>query len=290
MHLSSTPVPYGLADTVSGRWRRRLAGTDSTERAHWRTRTVYYRAVAELLAVPRTTAPTWREIVAAVRPKGSRSTFYEVTGRKARHTLVEEVLRVETSPAHQLALCYLRDTAVDQLVDETKVWSYWPYREGWLDQLQPGTGRAAAESLVAVLVEWARHNPGLAGALGYAPPLCAVEDLVSIQRGRISPNRAFAVLSSALRAAAGPLAEVGGGVLAVVRDGLGTVSGRAASPDRLLVGLAEQIYGLREELRTLRPEQSAPVRELATALVRDAVELLVEEADDRSARDPRRLR
>ncbi|MBE1491932.1 hypothetical protein [Plantactinospora soyae] len=295
MHPSSAatpygpPVPYGLLDTASARWRRRLAGPDSDERAHWRTRTWYYQAVAELFAEPTPGRFTWRDVVAAVRPRGSRSTFYDVAGRKAKHTLVEEMLGTGTSTATQLALCYLRTAAVDQLVDETKVWSYWPYRQGWLDQLQPDSDPAAAESLVCVLTEWAIRNPGLAQAVGYAPPVCAVEDLVLIRRGRISPNRAFGTLTGALRAAAGPLGEVPGGVLASVRDDLGTAPTRTAVPDTLLVGLAEQIYGLREELRTLRPEQAGTMRELATALVRDAAELLAEEPAEESGTDLRRL-
>lgn len=211
MQLSITPLSDGLADTVSTRWRRRLAGDGTDERAHWHTRTLYYRAVADLLAQPRRDPPTWREIVATVRPKGSRSTFYDVTGRSSKHTLLQDVLGIGTAPAHQLALSYLRAAAVDQLIDETKVWSYWPYRQGWLDQLHPGIGDTAAESLVCVLAEWARRNPGLAEAVDHAPPLCTVEDLVLIRNGRISTNRAFVTLGNTIRVAMGPMAEVAGG-------------------------------------------------------------------------------
>ena len=48
-------MPARMDDTVSARWRRRLAGVRPDERRHWRTRTAYYAAVDRLLAdgVPR---------------------------------------------------------------------------------------------------------------------------------------------------------------------------------------------------------------------------------------------
>lgn len=63
-------------------------------------------------------------------------------------------------------------------------------------------------------------------------------------------------------------------MLATVRDDLGGEPTRTADSDALLTGLAEQIFGLCEELRTLRPAQASQVRDLAAALVRDADGLL----------------
>ena len=121
-------MPARMDDTVSARWRRRLAGVRPDERRHWRTRTAYYAAVDRLLAdgVPR---PAWFDVIEAVRPKGSRSTFYEVTGAHAKYSLIQDLLAQDGVDSMQLALYYRRTCAVDQLIDEAKVWTYWPYRE-----------------------------------------------------------------------------------------------------------------------------------------------------------------
>jgi hypothetical protein len=76
-HLEVCAVvePSRLDNTVTARWRRRLVGVRPDERRHWRTRTAYYAAVSRLLTdgVP---DPAWSDVIDAVRPKGSRSTFY----------------------------------------------------------------------------------------------------------------------------------------------------------------------------------------------------------------------
>jgi len=182
------PIPRRPDATVAARWQRRLRKT-----RHWRTKAAYYVAVNELLESRPDRPLTWRSVVAAVRPAGSRTTFYDVTGPKARHPLVREFVAAEHINALQIALRYKRSTAVEQLIDETKVWSYWPYRETWLGGAQ--ADQAGKDSLVEVVAEWARSHPQLASALDYAPPASAVEDLLHVNEGRLSPMVAYRMLA-----------------------------------------------------------------------------------------------
>ena len=195
-----------LEDTVTARWRRQLVGAKPHEKRHWRTKVAYYAAVCELLSAGIEVPLTWRTIVDTVRPKGHRSTFYEIAGPNAKHPLLGALLEEQSSEAFQLVLCYRRGVAVHQLVDESKVWSYWPHREALLARyrLAPTLDPEASGTLViAGAAGWARRNPGVAAALDHAPPLCAVEDLVAVRGGQLSPQNAFALLHDALQKATG---------------------------------------------------------------------------------------
>lgn len=190
-----------LFNTVVGGWHRRLSTTQSTKRSHWRTKIIYFRSVARLLSMSPGMRLTWRRIVEAAGPQGSRSTFYEVAGAHARHPLIEDLIRDGRLDSIQLALCYRRADAVTQLVDETKVWSFWPYRERLLASFAAGPMEAGAmeAALVEALTAWAAHNRGLAAALDHAPPACAVEDLMLIKGGRVAAFRATNELSDVIR-------------------------------------------------------------------------------------------
>jgi hypothetical protein len=190
-----------LFHTVVGEWHRRLSTTRSAKRSHWRTKIIYFRSVARLLSTYPGTRLTWRRIVDAAGPQGSRSTFYEVAGAHARHPLVDDLIRDGRLDSIQLALCYRRPDAVAQLVDETKVWSFWPYRERLLASFT--ARRTPAEAMEVALADelaaWAGRHPGLAAALDHAPPACAAEDLVVIKRGRVAAVRATNELSEVIR-------------------------------------------------------------------------------------------
>jgi hypothetical protein len=171
--------------------------------------------------------------------------------------------------SYQLAVCcYRRPSAVEQLVDETKVWSYWPYRQGWLDQWQasPDLGTArATQAMVAVVQAWARQCPQLAAALDYAPPACAVEDLVMVNQRRLSAVRAFDDLRTAVVAATGASGDLLDGVPDTAADGV-----RPPAADALVVRLAEQIYAVSREVD--RPmSRSTVISREASALMADAV-------------------
>lgn len=193
-------VPTRLDNTVTARWRRRLVGVRPDERRHWRTRTAYYAAVKQLLTdgVP---DPAWSDVIGAVQPKGSRSTFYEVTGAHAKHSLIGELLAHDGIDSMQLALYYRRASAVDQLIDEAKVWTYWPFREYLATRYrtEEPDAKSAVDLLASAVGTWARRNPRLACALQFAPPVCAVEDLLVLRPGQYSAVHAVHTLSRVIQ-------------------------------------------------------------------------------------------
>jgi hypothetical protein len=195
-------IPHpDLYDTVIGEWHRRLSSNRSVNRSHWHTKSRYFRAVAELLTTDPGLRPTWRRIVNAAGPHGSRSTFYEVAGSHARHALFDDLVRDGRPESIQLALCYHRADAVTRLIDEAKVWSFWPYRERLLAGFMVGwTPPEAMEvALTNALTAWARQHRHLAAAVDCAPPACAVEDLMIIRAGRLAAVRATKVLAEFIR-------------------------------------------------------------------------------------------
>jgi len=192
-----------LRHTVIGTWHRRLADNKSPRRNHWQTKVVYYQAAAELLAGRPGYPLTWKSVVGAARPRGCRSTFYEVAGAHARHRMVDDLIADGRADAMQIALRYLRTDPVEQLIDETKVWSFWPYRQQLIARRLDGeTTREGLEAaLIDALTAWARQHPALAAATGCTPPACAVEDLTVLHEGRLAGMRSAGRLTEVLRQA-----------------------------------------------------------------------------------------
>jgi hypothetical protein len=198
-HLTAAPE---LGSSVVSRWHKRLSANPTAKRSHWRTKTVYFRAVAALVAAGPATQLTWKSIVEAAAPNGSRSTFYEVAGAHARHPLVDAFIDDGRTDSMQLALYYRRADAVAQLLDEAKVWSYWAHRERMLDAVSaagPMSPDALEAEVCESLTKWSRANPQLSAALGHTPPACAVEDLMLIRNGRMAAVRAANQLTEHLR-------------------------------------------------------------------------------------------
>ncbi|MGK5682182.1 hypothetical protein [Actinoplanes sp. URMC 104] len=189
----SSYVVHELGRTVAVRWRRDLAPTQ-----HWTTKVNYYRAVEELLAGGADAGRlSWSDVVAAVQPQGSRTTFFAVAGPHAKKPLAGAY---RAGSRRELARCADRAGAPEMLVDETKVWSYWPHRDGWMDELfRAGEATAAVECLLRVLLDWAVREPALAAALDHAPPVCAVEDLVVLRGGYTPADAAARLLREAIR-------------------------------------------------------------------------------------------
>ncbi|GAA0253853.1 hypothetical protein [Cryptosporangium japonicum] len=190
-----------LRTTVIGRWHHHLSNKPPTRRNHWRTRVRYYRAVEQLVTDDPDSELSWRTVVAATGPDGARSTFYEVAGPGARSSMMDALLRADSTDAMQLVLRYRRPGAAAQLLDEVKVWSFWPYRVAFLAALEAG-GRAPADALTDAVLAWASDHPRLAAALDWTPPACAVEDLMVVHQGLLPAVRAAGLLSDRLRAAA----------------------------------------------------------------------------------------
>lgn len=197
----SAALMLDLHNTVVASWWRRLADNPSATRNHLQTKIIYFQSAQHLVTAHPGQPLSWKRVVAAARPRGCRSTFYEVAGRHARHGLVDDLIRDGRSGSVQLALRYLRTDAVDQLLDETKVWSFWPYRERLLAELDGVDPASARGALVRALTAWARRNPTLAATLDYTPPASAVEDLMVMAEGGIAAIRAAATLAEAARRA-----------------------------------------------------------------------------------------
>ena len=191
-------VLHELRETVALRWRRELAGPQPLVRTHWATKVSYYRAVETLLASGADAEElSWTDIVAEVRPRGSRTTFFGVAGPHAKKSLLGACLAAHRK---DIADCLDRSGAPEMLVDETKVWSYWPHREGWTDELfRAGAEPTAVECLIRVLLDWAVRERELAAALDHAPPACAIEDLVVLRAGQISAAEAARMLQTGIR-------------------------------------------------------------------------------------------
>lgn len=199
----TAPTAPSLRSTVIARWYHGLAENPSEARNHFRTKVIYYRAAAELLAADPARPLTWKRIVAAARPSGHRSTFYEVVGSNARHLMFNALIADGGSAAIQLALRHHRTEPIAQLVDETKVWSYWPYRQRLITILA-GTAMARPERETALercVIAWARQQPALAAALDHSPPACATEDLVVVSDGGLAAAWAANRLTGLMRAA-----------------------------------------------------------------------------------------
>ena len=191
-----------LDDTVTARWRRDLAGPRDPEKSHWLTKMAYYTAVDGILAAGAAEPLTWRSIVDSVHPRGNSSTFYGVTGPRARHPLLRAFAASDNVESLYMALHYQRISPVDQLIDETKVWAYWPYRDRWLAECRRRdvvTREAALAAATSALVGWARDRPALAAALAFSPPMCAVEDLMLLRQGQLSARAAIASLTEVVR-------------------------------------------------------------------------------------------
>jgi len=259
-----------LDNTIAAQWRTRLVGKKGEDRAHWRTKTAYYRAVNDLIVAR--ASLSWHSIVGAVFPKGSRSTFYDVTGPRSKHPLMRDYLAAARSESLQLALCYRRPKAVDQLVDETKVWSYWPTRQAWLEQTRPAPHLRTAEGMLHALARWAHSHPELAAALDHAPPACAVEDLITFHHGQLPAIRAWDIIRQATvpSGVSDRMGEYRGDRQDDQRSehpGDGMRINPPPAPDPRILQLAEQLCAVRHQMRQLNPTDALAVRETANALM-----------------------
>jgi hypothetical protein len=194
------PSSYDLRETVAERWRTEVMGSRAEPRSRWRTKVTYYRAACEALASAQGQPITWRAVVAVARPRGSSSTFYEVAGLHAKHALIDGYRRASDADTLQIAVSYRRDSAIDRLIDEAKVWSFWEYREIYLRRRHQ-VEESPADALVRALVAWAGLNRTLAAALNFAPPVCAVEDFVALHHGGLAALRAQRCLHDVIREA-----------------------------------------------------------------------------------------
>jgi hypothetical protein len=271
-------VTNELDGTIAAEWRRKLKGLrerdDGQVRAHWRTKVSYYQAMENYLNGP-PAALTWQEIVDNVQPRGSRTTFYLVTGTSASHPLLRDYESDQRSYSGGIAALYSRGSAVQKLLDETKVWSYWAYRTGWLMQLGlagDATRRVAAECLVRVVVDWAMSCPRTAAALDCSPPMAAVEDLVIVWKGKAPVLEAQDLLRDVIINGLGPLGSTTNGVLHMVKDRLYRHLPHGERPTGASTGLlAETAFDVIRTISALPMSARGELLDSAITIMEDAI-------------------
>ena len=219
-----------LESSITARWRTRTEGSSESTR-HWHTRVGYYRAVARALDAAEAGEIEARDILVH-HESGRASTLYAVASRNS-------LLRAYRTHSER-ALAQLGDLVpaepVAQLVAAVKVWSFWPARVAWVQELDgcypTGAFGTAAGGLLRALREWGAAHPALARAAGGLPPLCAVEDLTILGRSALSPTRSARLLRDA----------VASGTLDVPRDVAGDVPApRCPALDEVLAGAVTRI-------------------------------------------------
>jgi hypothetical protein len=104
-------------------------------------------------------ARSWRSALTGSKVRLNTATLTAPGRRRAGERGVTDA--VAAVPRHalrqQIAQCYHRADAVEQLIDETKVWSYWPYREHMLTtQADPGAPADLAAQAIETLRARAR--------------------------------------------------------------------------------------------------------------------------------------
>lgn len=267
-----------MKNTIAASWRHSLEGAptwvNDAGKLHWQTKTSYYRATAELLRVEGG-ALTWDKIVE--RANGTRSSFYRVTGSSAAHPLLREYQSAQRSYCAGIRDLYRRPSAVQQLVDETKVWTYWGYRTGWIEQLEETvdlTRKAAAESLVRVVAEWAACHPATAAALDCSPPMSAVEDMVLLWS---EPGAADAhdLVKKVIQSGLSPLGTTANGVVKSIAEQLNRrLSPYGALESDRVARLAGATFDMVQWLGTLsRESRNAATRSVVSLLEDTLAEL-----------------
>nr|WP_157554547.1 hypothetical protein [Herbidospora sakaeratensis] len=244
--------------SVAARWRERLLQGSRHGQRHWATRTVYYAACRE---VAEAGGRVGREVLAV--SGGSTSTLYTVVGPRARHSLA-------AAYGGELPDCYGRVDALTELARETVVYTFWPYRDSWLQTLESGpAGRlAAAEGLVLAVADFAADHPGLLRATGLEPPVCAVEDLMAVFGRRAAARDVFCLLQNVIIDATRGLHVPAEVVLDGVRPALESRIPAVERANEPLPALADAVVGV------LSARLDPPQRRAAADLLEAAAEAL----------------
>ncbi|MGC5321169.1 hypothetical protein ACPXB5_20800 [Micromonospora arida] len=239
-----------LSNTKTAQWYAAQLGPGRPGR-----RRTYVHALHTAVNESPTATLSRDAIVAAVGGRTS-STLYSLVGQSSRASLLNQ-------HGDDLRRTQRYGEVVDGLVIETKVWSHWRFREGWLDELvrlDSEDSKLAAETLIRVLVTWATRNPHLAVMLECAPPLSAVEDLLVICGGNARlAEQVAAVLTQVVTLALDPAEPSSSAVLDMVRDKLNELLAGPRPPVELALELADRVTealaDLEYHLPALSPEQ-----------------------------------
>ncbi|MFI0486617.1 hypothetical protein [Actinomadura sp. 9N215] len=217
-----------LHSTCVSEWHMKVRGLkpikeNKPPRAH-RRRIDYYNALCRCLDAWRRgtdfSGEDARLAVVEAAGASSSSTLYNLMGKKKQ---THPSLLAVVSGTEMEGFLPTEGYSLGCLIAETKVWSHWPHREGWLNGLaaiSPDDRHQAATTLIGTLVVWAAENPRLASAGAFAAPLSAVEDLCVIVNGQVPHAAAASLLARAVELAAGPLGTEPDMVLDTLYDDL----------------------------------------------------------------------
>jgi hypothetical protein len=212
-----------LRDTGPAKWYGETStGEDGQARRSWTTRERYYAALLSCLAATAASRRVERDEVTTVAGEKSPSTLYLLVSGRAKGSLRERWPEA-FALAERAQGADRRWDVVDNLAVETKVWSFWGHRAGWLEELDAAPSddrRFAAETLVRVLAVWADGNRPIAAYLGHLPPASAVADLCLILPGAVPRERVMRFLTTVVETALGPLGGSPSSVLNTVHDTL----------------------------------------------------------------------
>ncbi|MDI1462845.1 hypothetical protein QEZ54_17860 [Catellatospora sp. KI3] len=192
--MTTACLTHELASTSTANWYTK-------QLAPGRTRALHIRALAVHIATTGLVPLHRDEVLASVSLP--QSTLYHQFGPSADTSLLhacrDDIGRSQQPGPFQIGM---------GLVAEAKVWSYWPFRQGWLFELSRTNHhdrRLAAETLVRVTASWAQGHPALATALGAAPPIAVIEDLLVICADDSLVPRITSLLGEVVRRAVDPL-------------------------------------------------------------------------------------
>jgi hypothetical protein len=260
------------------------------QRLNWQTRTRYYETLVDQLgATGGTTDGLARDALAAAAGQRRPSTLYYLVSPKSPGSLAGALLAATPRRLYQKQR---GERVLDLLVTETKVWSYWPHRAGWLaglDDLSVTDRWLAAASLVRVVADWAMCSRPLATAAGFAPPVAAVEDLLRLADGSRPQAAAPApdprlvaateLLTTVTRTAVSSNGIGPGFVLGAVHAQLaGLVSVAGPPTESITAEVADVLTQLEHQLPRLAADERTRIADELAPRLRSVLGLLGEQA------------
>lgn len=270
---------------------RREAGS-AQQRLNWQTRTRYYQTLVEFLdASDGVVDDLERDALAAAAGQRRPSTLYYLVSPRSPGSLAGTL---RTPAASRLYERRHGERVLDLLVTETKVWSYWPHREGWLEALGDlgvVDRWLAAASLVRVVADWAAATRPVASAAGFAPPLAAIEDLLTVaDTGRSPTDRGdadarlpevTALLATVARCALDGTGAGPGFVLGVVHHRLAALVARPPAPaERITSEVADALTQLEHLLPGLPGDERRRMSDELSPRLRAVLDRLAGPAPD----------
>jgi hypothetical protein len=184
-----------LETSVSSRWMESMCL--AVESRELERRLAYYRAVLQALEHSADGIIQVKDILNYCSA-GGKSTFYDKARRKSLRTAYAKDLDVSTTRIGQL----VRAELPEQMITEAKVWTFRGYRAKFIEVIDDhhptGPLSVTGDELIRALHSWGERYPKLAASQHALPPLCAVEDLMTLSRNTMDPRTASRLLTDTL--------------------------------------------------------------------------------------------